>query len=254
MNEEDLILFYYGELEPEKSEAMVKAMEASPELQLEYAKLCELMDATLTEPVPQASVNLNQNIMSAIHRLEPESMKKKNKQQDASSQWQWLPLFKGSFAFGISMALIMGAFFLGRWSGEPPVDIAQQPVFSKQDSQRILLANISSHLDSSDRLLTVVSNGNGDIAQQIHERRQIIEELVVFNRLYRRIVENNGDKQLLATLQQIESILIELNNNSEQIPGNEEYNDLKLVKERLHSTDLLFKLRITNNNLKRNRI
>ncbi|WP_444996299.1 hypothetical protein [Aliikangiella sp. IMCC44359] len=254
-DKDELLLYYYGELEQDKLEALEKALESSTELQQTYAEICEFLDEKIDIQVPAPSDNLKQNIMAAIYQVEQQKSNQPHFQEETFSQkiYWWQKLLKPNFglATGISFALVVSIFFIGRWSAKPDMPVQAEQSFTTQASQRVLFSSISHHLESSDRLFTLVSNGNGDLIQQIDSRRQAIEELVALNRLYRRLAENSGDKQLVYTLMQMEAILIELDNSLPNQSRDSQYVELNNIKQRIYESDLLFKLRVTNKNIKR---
>ena len=261
-NKDDLILFYYGELDQTQNKELRRALTESISFQQEYANLCDFLDNQTSLEVMPPEENLNQRIMASVYQ----QAEKQNKLtvQQRPQEFKLLGWIKAGFwhqlagaTFAMSFVVI-SVFFLGRWSThvEPTNEVAEttldvsgkkenQGYFNASESQRILINNVSSHMEISGRLLTMVSNGNGDLSQQIESRRQIIEELVVLNRMYRRIVEQSGDQQLANLLQQTESILIELNHT--QVDA--EQTELQDIKDRLEQSDLIYRLKVTNKKL-----
>lgn len=261
-NKDDLILFYYGELDHAQNKEIRRELAESTSFQQEYANLCDFLDNQTSLEVEPPAENLNQRIMASVYQQAEKQNQSSAKHQ--SQKFKMIAWIKAGFwhqlagaTFAISFVVI-SVFFLGRWSTqlEPTNEVADasleigepnenQGYFNKSESQRVLISNVSSHMEISGRLLTMVSNGNGDLSQQIDSRRQIIEELVVLNRMYRRIVEQSGDQQLATLLQQMESILIELNHT--QVSA--EYSDLQNIKERIEQSDLIYQLKVTNKKL-----
>lgn len=258
---DDLILFYYGELSQDQNESLRKALAESQALQQEYAELCDFLDNDIRDEVPEPSNNFNQQIMAAVYQQAEKQSETKSEVKQNNTIFQVINglfnprLLATTFALGF---VVISVFYLGRWSSqiEQGPDIAgstqQEPANPAtndndlaQYGQRVLFNNVSTHIEQSSRLLTLVSNGNGDLASQIESRRKAIEELVALNRLYRRVAESSGDKQLANVLQQMESILVELNHTSPQAKTDELLN----IKQRVEDTDLIFKLKVTNKKL-----
>jgi len=261
---DDLILFYYGELDHSQNKSIRQALADSASLQLEYAELCDFLDNKTTLEVPPPSDNFNQQIMTSIYQqvnVQPYGNIKTQSKLSQLIEWltgnQWHRLATASMAV---MLVTVGVFFLGRWSSLPEQSLViadnssetidSQASFSAEQSQRVLFSNVSSHLEMSGRLLTMVSNGNGELAEQIESRKNIIEELVALNRLYRRVAQQSGDKQLAGVLQQMESILIELNH----IESDPEKNDgqpaeFNTLRDRLEESDLIYQMKVTNKKL-----
>jgi hypothetical protein len=103
----------------------------------------------------------------------------------------------------------------------------------------VLQAALADHLDSSQRLLLEVTNGT----PSLDEERAWASNLLSANRLYRRAAERAGQRRVAAVLGEIEPLLMQLADAPESF-------DLTAAKARIASDDLLFKVRITRNNLK----
>ena len=253
---DNLILFYYNELDSSQSEAVQHALAKSLTLQQEYAELCEFLDNQVQLEIPKPDDNLNQRIMGAIHQLE--STQKETSSPTQKPQFlQWLYNLSWQKPIGLAFTVVIGAvvvFSLGRWSSQlennPSPLVVNNEYFNEAESQRVLFNKVSTHLEIGSRLLTLVSNGNGDLAGEIESRQQIIEELVVLNRLYRRASERSGDVQLTRMLEQMEFILVELKNSDSNTPASE-FND---IQERLNTSDLIYKMKVTNQKLQKQSI
>jgi len=261
-NKDDLILFYYGELNQCQNREIRKALAESTRLQQDYADLCDFLDNQTCLNVPLPEANLNQRIMASFYQLE--EIQNKTRVRQTSKNFNLLTWLREAYwhklvgASVATMFVVTSIFLLGRWTSqlEQKLEVAeinpthseqsaQQGYFDGSESQRVLISHVSAHMEIGGRILTLVSNGNGDLSQQIESRRHIIEELVVLNRLYRRLVEQSGDKQLAHVLQQMESILIELNHTE----VNAQQSDLQDIKDRLENSDLIYRLKVTGKKL-----
>ena len=254
--EEDLILYYYEELSRNEAQALREALSESKELSRQYQELCQLLGASLKQEVPEPDAGMNRRIMAevnALHSQQRMTPLETDSGTRAKKLLQWLGLNRhgGFAAAGMALAmLVVVTFYLGRLSVEP-VDnniaehqTTEQTVgFDDQASRRILLANLSTHMESSQRLLTMVSNGGSNLGDAMQARRQMVSDLIEFNRLYRRIAEQSNDTMLAALLQQMESLLLEINNSDDTSEWNR-------IQQRLDDTDLLYKLKVTDNRIK----
>lgn len=274
--EEDLILLYYQELDPVLAQKIKQTMAESIDLQREYDVLCNILDAGLEVEVPKPSEDLNQKIMVAINLAESEK-RRAAMTVDAEGQKsksvmigvlgqkvaRWLavsPSYSARPALMFTALVLVGIFYLGRWSVEPvetsvvhldTINKTEQSNLSKSyrsnslASRRVLLTNVSSHIETSQRLLTLVSNGKDDPTGGIELRRQMLDELISFNRLYRRMAEQSNDTMLASVLQQTESVLLEIN-HTKSVNG-----EWEKVRVRLQGTDLLYKLKVTDKKINR---
>jgi hypothetical protein len=66
------------------------------------------------------------------------------------------------------------------------------------------------------------------------------------NRLYRRAAERSGQRRIVALLDELEPLLLELAHSEAAAPD-----DLANAQRRIENTDLLFKLRVTGERLQR---
>ncbi len=269
--EEDLILLYYQELDPaltrEIEQAMAESSKQSVQLRRDYDALCKMLGDALESDVPEPSADLNQQIMLAIREAEAKKQQTATVRSESNQQHRpaiaeslgermsrWLA---GSLDSKLRPALmfllfaVIGIFYLGRWSAMPleapivdlgaPSKIEQSFRPSDDASRRVLLTNVSSHIETSQRLLTLVSNGGDGLSGELEPRRQMIDELISFNRLYRRVAVRSGDTMLANVLQQMESVLLEISHTKSS--DDAQWNK---VRERLDGTDLLFKLKVTD--------
>jgi hypothetical protein len=256
---EDLTLFYYDELPAQQRQFLVDQLADSETLRLEYAQLSEWLDSSVAIEVPPPSEQLNQRIMAGIYQQAAQD--KQNQMANSNSKprrfgflsnWSW-----GRLA-GTALPLVLvafGTFYLGRMSvdvEQPTAALLPAPELNQNvennvtsPGRRVLLSNLSSHLQSTDRLFTQVSNSGPGMAAQIEGRHQAIGDMLALNRIYRRMFEANGETQLAEVLQQMEQVLISLKHTSAS-KDNQEWDNLR---NRLDSNDLLFRVRVTNRSL-----
>ena len=105
---------------------------------------------------------------------------------------------------------------------------------------------MESHLAGSERLLTRVTNAAPTDAAALAEESVWAGALVSSNRLYRAAAERSGQRRIVALLDELEPLLLELAHSSEAAPD-----DLAAAQRRIEQTDLLFKLRVTGERLQR---
>lgn len=252
--EQDLILFYYQELEAPLESELKLALTQSAELQQRYAQLCHLLDEQLELVVPEPSADLNQRIMAGIKRSQALRSDTTSAQHSTAQPWwrglmEWLgagPNSGFALASFVALCVVASTFYLGRLTApvESPTLAQQEQAYylDQQASRRILLSQVSTHMQTGQRLLTRVSNGEPGLADEFEARQQMVDDLVAFNRMYRRVAEQSNDAMLASVLTQMESLLIELRHTGGQT-GEEPF---KQIQQRLIETDLLFKLRVTD--------
>ncbi len=117
---------------------------------------------------------------------------------------------------------------------------------SAQAQARVLFNTLSDHLDRSQILLAEVANASSgpDALKMTQERaRDLADE----NRLLRLASNRNGESSRGALLEDLERILLSVAN----APSNFTEDDLSALQKRIDDEGLLFKVRITDDDLRR---
>lgn len=289
--EEDLILFYYDELDDKEAQALTKALESNTKLKQQYEQLSTLLSSIGETEIPQPSADFNQRIMAGINRVDQAELNKdhienvnkienlERTQGDQISGWlsnrwhdfsTWVTAgsrnSRAGFSGGASIAMasiallvVVTVFYLGRMSagvapnadqhlakGSVATPASESLALSSEASRRILLSNVSTHLEAGSRLFTTVSNSAGSTEIDLSEREQMIEDLISFNRLYRQAAERSQDSHLALVLQQMERVLLQLHHVDIGGSGATNAQSLDKVRSRLDDSDLLFKMKVAN--------
>ncbi len=240
--DDDLILFRYGE-SPD-AEAIRDALATDAELARRYAELEQALASfdgiAPPDPAPEFEAELWRRLRPRLERAQPRSL--------------WLDLVGGwrlAAAGAAALALVAGGFLAGRGAAPGPPEATgatdETHAIAAADAgaglpdsarERVLLASVAGHLVSSERLLTDLVNhadaGTGE------DERAFAEALLDSNRLYRRAAERAGQRRIVALLDQLEPVLLELAN----APA-----DLGDARRRVDDGDLLFKVRIIGGRL-----
>jgi hypothetical protein len=229
--DEELILFFYGE--HESPDEIKRELASDAELSSRYAALTRDLSAldALEAPEPRAGIE-----MRMWARVAPELAPQSARTRVRS---RWL-LWGAATAAAVSIALV--GFIAGRTVREEPTEIevaAHLKAMPPEARDRVLQAALADHLDASQRLLLEVANG----APTVDEERVWAETLLSANRLYRRAAERAGQHRVAGVLAELEPFLTQLANAPETF-------DLHRTQQQLRHEDLLFKVRITRNNLK----
>ena len=229
--DEELILFFYGEHDaPEEVE---RELAEDAELSRRYATLTRELSALDSLEAPEPRPGLETRMWA---RVAPE-LQPKTASRDARSRW----ILWGAGATAAATIALVG-FLAGRTYRETPTEsavVAHLKALPPEARDRVLQAALADHLDASQRLLLEVANG----ASPVDEERVWAETLLSANRLYRRAAERAGQHRVAAVLSELEPFLTQLANAPETF-------DLRRTQEQIRHEDLLFKVRITRNNLK----
>lgn len=237
--DDDLILFRYGE--SPCADAIRAALADDPELARRYAEIERLLDAADLVPEPEPIEGLEQR---AWRRLRPQL----DAAPAAATPWRFGPAAWRLGALGaMGLLVLVVAFALGRWSGPEllPGEQATRPApaegFDAGARQRVLLASVAGHLDASERLLTELVNREPEAGSQ--SERELAAALLSSNRLYRQAAERAGQRRIVALLDQLEPVLLELANAPAGGAGDRD------ARRLVESEDLLFKVRIVGGRL-----
>ncbi len=237
LRDEDLILYYYGELPDETG--IEEQLESSPEMRQRYAALCVVLDSVAELPIPEPSPAYGSRVW---HRIAPEI----GGSSGHSWSWDWLRP-RRSWGLAAVMALLLVVAFL---AGRQVPDNLGQPRLAglpNDGRERILLMTVAGHLERSEMLLLELVNtrDNGDIDLSIE--RQLASELGQESRLYRQAAQQAGKTDVAVFLEQLETVLVELSHGPETVPSS----DLGELRVRLDEGDVLFKVRVLGTRLRR---
>jgi hypothetical protein len=149
--------------------------------------------------------------------------------------------------------LIAAVFFAGRlstrWGVEPEIPSRAQV------REGILLVALGDHLDSSQILLMEIANAPASDNHQpetvdISYERQLADDLVGQNRLYRQTADHVGDKATVLVLDELERLLLDIAHSPEAVDGTE-FDDLR---RRIEKQGILFKVKVLNTNVKQRQL
>jgi hypothetical protein len=239
LTEEELILHHYGEATGRSDAASHLA--GCEHCQAELRALQNVLAAVSAAPTPARHENFGAEIWRLI---EPELVKERRSHPRYPLAWwpQW--------AMAMA-ALALAAFLVGRLSNDPkenPVQtVANLPSKPAADgSVRILLSEISEHLERSQVALIDLLNSKADGPVDLSSEKVLARELVAMNRLYRRASAENGEAATATMLDELERSLVEVANAPAQLNA-EEFAELR---QRVGGDSLIFKVRIVAQQLR----
>jgi anti-sigma factor RsiW len=242
ITDEDLILMHYQELEPPSLAELREALAQDPALAARYRALQRTLAAADAAPVPAPDAALAARVWA---RVEP----RLGLQQDAEPAWRragpWL-------AFAASAAIV--ALGVARWDDLRPASaplMASAPStaaaveggaasISAAGRERVLLTRVAHHLDGSQRLFASVSNSEAGLTD-VEAVRDWAQRTLGANRVYRSAAAEAGEKRVVALLDAMEPLLIEIANAPDSIGADE----LAFLQQRIAEADLLFRVRST---------
>jgi hypothetical protein len=238
-----MILHYYGESADPR--AFERALAADPELRRRYDQLCRALASIPDLEVPEPSPDLAARVWRRMRPDLPPHRSLLRRLGRLRFDFSLRPAF--ALAAAASLALALG-FLLGRGGRlEPsPAEEAAFPGLSTAARERLLLASVSDHFGGSERLLANISNASDTDPATLEEQRRWAASLAASNRLYRSAAERSGQRRIVALLDELEPLLLEIANSSAESAA-----DLSAAQERIEEKDLLFKLRVSGERLER---
>ncbi len=246
MDEDELILHYYGESADPR--VLEQALAESADLRRRYAELARDLAAATAAAVatPEPPADLAARVW---HELRPRLERKPSWLESLSGGGTpsagWSPRWTlATASLAVVAALALG-YLAGRQEARAPA-VAGATGLSAAARERLLLASVETHLAGSERLLTRVTNAAPTDAAALAEESSWAEALVSSNRLYRTAAERSGQRRIVALLDELEPLLLELAHSEGAAPD-----DVAAAQRRIERTDLLFKLRVTGERLQR---
>jgi hypothetical protein len=220
LNEEQLVLHYYGELADASVE---KHLADCTECRAEYRALQQVLNTVDSAPMPERAADYGEAVWRRIEgRL---GARRRNWFQ--RSWWALAPA---------AAMLAVVAFFAGRMSKQPDPNIA-----GNQARERILLVAVGDHLERSQMVLAELSNapeGKGQV--DISDERARAEDLLDDNRLYRQTAHTTGDTGVASVLDDLERVLMEIAHSPAELSSDQ----WEQLRQEIRDRGLLFKVRV----------
>ena len=234
LNEQDLVLHYYGEMDGPDEGRVHTHLAACDDCRSSYTRLQHVLAAVEASPVMEPADGFERKVWA---RLEPNL--------DRRRKWaSWLVVSPARYAWAAGVILLVAAaFFAGRTMQR---DAAPTLATTSDLRERLLLLEIGDHLDRSQHVLVELASASGDSAIDISSERARAEQLVQANRLYRQTAERSGDATMTELLDDIERVLVDVAAGPAQVRASE----LTDVQRRIDARDLLFKIRVLSSEIR----
>ncbi len=225
VSDEELVLFFYDE--PDADRQQREHLRGCAECEARFQSLRATLELAGTWTGPEPDAGFERGVWNQIvPKLEPKVRTKWN------PGWRWI----------LAAAMLLAAVFIaGRISTTHPPDLVTAGL-SAQARQRILAISLADHLERTALLLMDVSNAAESLPEGETERAR---DLVSENRLIRQALDGRRNPRDLAVLTELECFLLEIAN----APGKISAADLREWQQRITSSSLLFKVRVTQQNL-----
>jgi hypothetical protein len=243
LDEDDLVLHYYGELAPPQEAAAAAHLQSCARCGADYARLQQVLgvvDADVLSAAEEPPPSFERTVWA---RLEPRLQKERR-------GWlSWMAASPAPLGLAAAVLVLVGAaFFAGRAlsprpPAAPPADTA---IAGEEIREGILLVDLGEHLDHSQMVLVELASSPEHDSVDISGERARAAELLANNRLYRQTAQETGNMVLSQLLDEIERVLTEIAASPERLSPQ----DLADVRRRIESRDLLFKVRVVSSEVR----
>lgn len=234
LTDEQIVLHCYGDAAD--GAAIDRHLQTCPQCRLEFEKVKSLLAEIPPVPVPEPPAYLEEKIWLNVRDRLP---------QKQLSPWQHIFSPARWIVVAAVAVLVIAAFIAGRYW---PSSGGKQPqVIAKVDPNKILLVAVGDHLERSQILLIEIMNTDAGGSIDLSDEQKQARNLLDSNRLYRLSAQRDGDPAVARVLDDLERVLTEIANGPSELSPQ----DLKQIRERIQSQDLLFKIHVIDSNVQR---
>lgn len=150
-------------------------------------------------------------------------------------------------------ALVVLAFVTGRFVHQREQQIALQEtapaeLVSADEAvrERVLLIAVGDHLERSQMVLVELAHAETRGRLDISEERQLADDLVASNRLYRQTAQQMGRDNVAGLLDELERVLVEVARG----PSTVSMQQLADIQQRIESQGILFKVKVIGSEIR----
>lgn len=154
-------------------------------------------------------------------------------------------------------AMVVLAFLTGRFMNlreqprapESAASTTAAPARAADDAtvrERVLLIAVGDHLERSQMVLVELAHADVNGELDISEERQLADDLVASNRLYRQTARQMGHANVAGLLDELERVLVEVARG----PSTVSMEQLADIQQRIESQGILFKVKVIRSELR----
>ena len=231
LNEEQLVLYYYGE-EAASAEEHLGACESCRDA---YHTLQRVLNSVDSLPVPERGADYEARVWREVAQRLP---------RRSPFRWlAWRPLLAAAAMAG----LVIAAFLVGRSFEKPGARNPQTMAADPQIRERVLLVAVGDHLERSQMVLVELANAGTPKGRplDISYEQRAAEDLLESNRLYRQTAASSGDEAMASLLDELERVLLEIAHSPSEISASQ----LEDLREEIQNRGILFKVKVFGSNM-----
>ena len=171
-------------------------------------------------------------------------------QPKAQSLW---PRYAWAMA---TAALVVMAFFVGRFAQQREQQTASEQragtaaVRASADDaavrERVLLIAVGDHLERSQMVLVELAHAETRGELDISAERQLADDLVASNRLYRQTAQQMGQENVAGLLNELEPVLVEVARG----PSTVSMQQLDVIQQRIEALGIVFKMKVIGSDIR----
>jgi hypothetical protein len=243
LNEEQLILHYYGE--EGETLAVEQHLEECGDCRTVYVSLQQVLNVVDSLPIPERGPEYGSQVWRQIESRVPARRR---------FRWElspWRIATAGAFA-----AMLVAAFVAGRFYPQLGQKAATGLAISKPGSkagaadpqirERILLVAVGDYLERSQMMLIELANANPKGPLDVTAAQERAEDLLTENRLYRQTASHTGDTAVSNVLDELDRVLLDI----AHAPARWASADIEQFRQRLKAEGILFKIRVLGSNVR----
>lgn len=233
LTDDELILHYYGELDPGAGARARGHLAECPTCRTSFATLQRVLAAIEAAPAASVAEGFERTVWARLHPELP------TRRTGRFELFEFSPR-RLAWVAGV-VILLAGAFVAGRLSQRGPMPQAAENAAADSGlRERVLLADLGSHLDRSQMMLVELVSAGSAADLDLPAERARAERLASDNRLYRQTALANGNQALAAVLDDLEQVLVDVAVSPDQLSAA----DLVDVRRRIENKGLLLKVRV----------
>jgi hypothetical protein len=239
--EDELVLLFYGDTGPDDEPRVTAHLATCTICQPVWQDIRASLNAVDAAGIPEPPPDFERVMWAKVQREIGD--------MPAPSR-RWSPQY---WLSAVSLAAVVLAVTAGTWMWSTnTTNTTNATNTSSSQPERALLVAMDEHLERSELLLVELMNAdlsqpNGAEAVQLGFEMAAADDLLLSSRLYRQTATHTGNIELASMLEDLERVLVEIARGPMELKRE----DLDALRTRIAEEDLLFKVRVVNDEVRR---
>ena len=260
-SEETLNDYIERELSPAEHVRVATHLESCSECAVLVAEIQQVVRDASTlgplDPPPHVWTLIQERLQSSESGVESPESRVRSPESKVESPRSGVERRWTRFAWvAATAALVVMAFFTGRFVHQRDQQSASQRTASDEASrastqdalvrERVLLIAVGDHLERSQMVLVELAHAETRGTLDISAERQLADDLVASNRLYRQTAQQMGQANVAGLLDELERVLVEVARG----PSTVSMRQLADIQQRIESQGILFKVKVIGSEIR----